>query len=250
MRTARLSIPAVALLLVFAIPAGASAGAVPAGKVVSGCLPGVVPNGFLAAVAASSSSNSWAVGFYSRSFGQSQTLAEQWNGSTWCKVTSPNPGSTSAAHQLSGVTVLSGSSAWAVGFYGSSTVSKTLVLHWNGTAWKQQASPNPAGFSAGSRLLGVAATSSANAWAVGLSAKSGGAALTLITRWNGTRWVRVPSPNPGGTGSTAFNWLNAVAALSSSRAWAVGASATSPTTTGHTLVEHWNGTAWKVQPSP
>ena len=67
MRTARLSIPAVALLLVFAIPAGASAGAVPAGKVVSGCLPGVVPNGFLAAVAASSSSNSWAVGFYSRS---------------------------------------------------------------------------------------------------------------------------------------------------------------------------------------
>jgi len=245
MRTARLSIPAVALLLVFAIPAGASGGAVPAGKAVSGCLPGVVPNGFLAAVAASSSSNSWAVGSYSRSIGQSQTLAEHWNGSTWCQVTSPNPGSTSAAHQLSGVTVLSGSSAWAVGSYGSSTVSKTLVLHWNGTAWQQQASPNPAGFSAGSQLLGVAATSSANAWAVGLSAKSVVTTLTLITRWNGTRWVRVPSPNPGGTGSGSRNVLVSVAATSATNAWAVGYYVNS--TSNGPVILHWNGTAWKQQ---
>jgi hypothetical protein len=205
----------------------------------------VVPNGFLAAVAASSSSNSWAVGFYSRGVGQSQTLAEQWNGSTWCKVTSPNPGSASAAHQLSGVTVLSGASAWAVGSYGTSTVSKTLVLHWNGTAWKQQASPNPAGFSAGSRLLGVAATSSANAWAVGLSAKSGVTALTLITRWNGTRWVRVPSPNPGGTGSGSANVLSGVVATSATNAWAVGHYVNS--TSNGPVILHWNGRAWKQQ---
>ena len=101
MRTARLSMPAVALLLVFAIPAGASAGAVPAGKVVSGCLPGVVPNGFLAAVAASSSSNSWAVGFDSRSAGRSQTLAEQWNGSTWSVQPTASPASQKLLYAVS-----------------------------------------------------------------------------------------------------------------------------------------------------
>ena len=41
---------------------------------------------------------------------------------------------------------------------------KTLILHWDGTAWTQVPSPNP---NSDSYLSGVAATSPANAWAVG-----------------------------------------------------------------------------------
>ena len=39
----------------------------------------------------------------------------------------------------------SASNAWAVGGYGSILASKTLIVHWNGTAWKQVPSPTPAG---------------------------------------------------------------------------------------------------------
>jgi hypothetical protein len=56
----------------------------------------------------------------------------------------------------------------------------TVILRWNGTAWKQVPSPSPAP-SAG--LSGVAATSASNAWAVGNTGST-----TLILRWNGTAW--------------------------------------------------------------
>jgi len=39
-----------------------------------------------------------------------------------------------------------------------------LILHWDGTAWTQVPSPNPARDNV---LTGVAATSASNAWAVG-----------------------------------------------------------------------------------
>jgi len=54
----------------------------------------------------------------------------------------------------------------------------------------------------------------------------------------------VSSPN----GGPAHNYLNAVAAISSSDIWAVG----SQTFFGQTgiLIEHWNGTAWSVVTSP
>ena len=60
---------------------------------------------------------------------------------------------------------------------GPTLVSQTLILRWNGTSWKRVPSPTPAG---GAFLLGVAAVSARNAWAVG-----GG----LILRWNGVTWM-------------------------------------------------------------
>ena len=40
-----------------------------------------------------------------------------------------------------------------------------------------------------------------------------------------------------------------MAATSASNAWAVGTTSTTATV-GQTLIEHWNGTAWKQVPSP
>jgi hypothetical protein len=110
-----------------------------------------------------------------------------------------------------------------------------LVLHWNGTRWKQAGSANPVhlGFNT---LYGVSAPADSAAWAVG-----GDDNGTLTEHWDGTRWTRVPSPDPGSTGSDS---LNGVSALSASAAWSAGG------TGAGTLVLRWNGTRWSRVPSP
>ena len=96
-----------------------------------------------------------------------------------------------------------------------------------------------ASFAASGDLSDVAATSASNAWAVG-STSSG----TLIVRWNGTVWKRVPSP--GSAGSVLYG----VAATSSRDAWAVGCTDCSGSGVSKTLILRWNGSAWKQAPSP
>ena len=68
---------------------------------------------------------------------------------------------------------------------------------------------------------------------------------TLIARWGGSAWTRIPSPNVG----DQDNELSAVSVRSGSNAWAVG-SAEDPAEVPKTLIEHWNGHAWTVVPSP
>jgi hypothetical protein len=82
-------------------------------------------------------------------------------------------------------------------------------------------------------LDGVAATSASNAWAVGEGVTSSGGFLTLILRWNGTPWKKVPIPGPPGG-------LLGVAATSARNAWAVGI----------TTILHWNGLMWKRVSAP
>jgi hypothetical protein len=43
--------------------------------------------------------------------------------------------------QLSGVAATSAASAWAVGGTSSGATGGSLILHWNGTAWKRVPSP-------------------------------------------------------------------------------------------------------------
>jgi len=95
------------------------------------------------------------------------------------------------------------------------TNQQTLTEHWNGTAWSAVASPN---VSSSDSLLGVAAVSANDVWAVGRFI-SGSNVETLIEHWNGSSWSVVTSPNP----SASENILNAAAAdPGSGQAWAVG----------------------------
>src|SRR2546423_10792758 len=120
-------------------------------------------------------------------------------------------------NDLNGVTATSSSNAWAVGDYRNGTTERTLIEHWNGTAWRVKKSPS-VGLGAND-LKGVAATSSSNAWAVGdYHSGTAYADLTLIEHWNGTAWRVKQSPNVG----TYDNYLYGVTATSSSNAWAVG----------------------------
>src|SRR6266849_5141028 len=94
------------------------------------------------------------------------------------------------------------------------------------------------------QLFGVAAASRSSAWAVGIY-NSGSVQRNLIEHWNGRSWSAVANPSPGGTHG---GFLNAVAAVSSSNAWAVGAYSNG--SEQKTLIEHWNGRSWKQVPSP
>jgi hypothetical protein len=69
------------------------------------------------------------------------------------------------------------------------------LVHWNGTACKQVASPSPGASGTRNVLQGVAAVSSSDAWAVGYYQHvAPGSAYTLMERWNGTDWQQVASP--------------------------------------------------------
>jgi len=187
-------------------------------------------SGVLSSVAATSTSDAWAVG-YSGSL-SSKPLIVRWNGTAWKQVPSPAP----ANSVLNGVAATSATNAWAVGSTGT---GKALIERWNGTAWAQVPSPRPGAFSG---LSGVAAVSAGSAWAVG-STGTGGNVKTFILRWNGAAWKQVPSPTPaGGAG------LSGVAADSAGAAWAVGFNG--PGATNKTLILRWNGTGWKQVPSP
>ncbi|HXJ67007.1 MAG TPA: hypothetical protein VNN79_24900 [Actinomycetota bacterium] len=183
-------------------------------------VPSPTPGGsaVLYAVGATSASNAWAAGV-SFNGAAYETLILRWNGSVWKRVPSPNPGGTSNNNFLRGVSVTSASDAWAVGQFYNGTAFRTLILHWNGKAWKVVPSPNPGGTSNDNALYGIAATSSTNAVAVG-DYHAGSVLQTLTERWNGSHWKWAWSPNP--SGPTKDNALFGVAASSSGNVWAVG----------------------------
>ena len=145
--------------------------------------PGATSGDVLNGVSALSASDVWAVGGTG-----ARTLMLRWNGTSWSLVPSPSPG---RGGDLNAVSAVSSSDAWAVGCYLASPGSnewKPLVLHWNGTAWAQVASPNPGG-SAGTCLTGISALSSSDAWAVGSTDPFGSDTKTVILHWNGTSWT-------------------------------------------------------------
>jgi hypothetical protein len=209
--------------------------------------PGGSAQNDLFGVAAISATNIWAVGsYYNVAAGQAQTLVVHWDGASWKQVPSPNLGrvlpKANSTDELLAVSAVSARDVWAVGWRDNFDGGRgfTFVVHWNGTAWKHVPSPNPGG--SADALSGVAASSHARAWAVGVYRGAGGI-RTLVLRWNGTRWKHVTSPNPGVSPD-----LSSVTAVSRNRAWAVGQYFSGRF--GRTLILHWNGTRWKHVTSP
>jgi hypothetical protein len=198
----------------------------------------------LSGVAAVAANNIWAVGKYFDASNNQQTLIEHWNGSSWSVVHSPSGG------QLYGVAALAANNVWAVGsFSGASTNGyQTLIEHWNGSNWSVVSSPSPG--LATNTLNGVAAFSANNIWAVGDESSSVGPSAPfapLVEHWNGSGWSVVTSPLQG-----TSDLLNGIAVISASNIWAVGdyRSSIDPQGPYFTLIEHWNGTSWKVAKSP
>lgn len=201
----------------------------------------------LAGVAASSAHNAWAVGHYGRPGGPKHTLIVHWNGTSWKRVLSPDPGGAARDNSLTGVVIISATDAWAVGWCQSGRFFRqTLILHWNGKAWRQL--PGPAGTERNGLLFGVTATSPRDVWAVGYSIRLG-PWKTLTMHWNGRRWRQEPSPNPVSPTVNTLIQLHSVTAASARNAWAVGFYR-APDGFWPALILHWDGRAWQVLHGP
>jgi hypothetical protein len=200
----------------------------------------------LNAIAALTPTDIWAVGSYSVRTGvvsSTFTLTEHYDGTTWTIVSSPNPGTPSTvngvAQVLNSVAIVNRGDVWAVGqtidtVSGSFQPDRTMILHWNGTAWAVVASPD---HPAEDTLRGVAVTSARDVWAVGtFTDRTSGFPIDRgqIQHWDGAAWTVVASPNAP-TGDTLLKGVATV--RGSAEAWAVGQNLTAPST-NRTFVLH------------
>ena len=163
-------------------------------------------------------------------------LADGWNGTAWALQAPVQPiGATS--NFFSAVSCTSASDCEAAGsYYNAAANQVTLAEGWNGTAWKIQATPNPAKAST-ITLTGVSCVSASFCEASG--SKSNGSAA-FAEKWTGTAWQLQTAPGKGP--------LAAVSCVSASFCAAVGTQATTSGT--GPLAVKWNGTAWSTQPLP
>ena len=100
-----------------------------------------------------------------------------------------------------------------------------------------------------SSLNAIARIADNDIWAVGNTSPFSGGDTTLAEHFNGTSWTVVATPNPGPFGSV----LSGVAAAATNNVWAVGSSFADNSfgePDPSTLIEHFNGSAWSVVPSP
>ncbi len=116
-------------------------------SVVNNPNPGTIDDRFFG-VSATVSSDVWAVGSQSNSVNPniSSTLVEHWDGTAWSVVKSPNVDS--GENVLNGVTALSATDAWAVGYSDNKeiTVTHSLIEHWDGTSWTVVKHPDPSAY--------------------------------------------------------------------------------------------------------
>lgn len=117
--------------------------------------------------------------------------------------------------------------------------------------WGTVDSPNQSDLQ--NNLAGVKAFSFSDVWVVGEwnpgvpPTETG--RRTLTEHWDGSTFSIVPSPNadwPGVDKST----LEGVSGVSSRDVWAVGYAQDFGSFKSTTLTEHWDGTAWRLVPSP
>ena len=201
----------------------------------------------LARVSCTSSTACVAVGDYVERSGTQVTLAESWNGSAWTIQTTPNPaGATSSS--LADVSCISSTACTAVGNYVDSTgSSETLAETWNGATWTIQTTPDPPG-DGGDVLAAVSCTSPSACTAVGAAGVNADDQTALAETWNGTTWTTQTTANPDG--ETDSN-LEAVSCASATSCTAVGGEADfSTSVTYGMLAEHFDGSAWAVEPTP
>jgi hypothetical protein len=161
------------------------------------------------------------------------------------------PGKWSLQHTpgASGRTLLSVSCASATTCTATGTaiangINRTVAETWHQAAWTLEPAPTIPGGTDGF-LRGVSCPSAASCTAVG-DYSNGAANVTLAEGWNGTRWSIEPTPNPPGSRG---NYLFAISCPAAGSCTAVG-DFIARTGAQMTLAEHWNGSAWSIQPTP
>jgi hypothetical protein len=158
---------------------------------------------------------------------------------TWSVATTPALAG-SVDSSLKAISCPATNSCFAVGKVSTISAVKTLVEHWNGSAFGILPSPNPSTIAS---LSGIDCPNKTSCFAVG-NYTVGSTQFTLAEHWNGSAWSILPSPNPS---NAVQSGLTSVSCPSAGSCFAVGIFATN--TEIKTLTQHWNGSNWGILPS-
>jgi alpha-tubulin suppressor-like RCC1 family protein len=235
-------------------------------RIASTPLPGGAANGQFNGVDEVSPTDVWAVGSRVGTVAGNAlttTLAENFNGSTWTIVPTPNPATNAnSVDQLDAIGGTGPDDLWAAGsVFNFSTQRITLLFeHFDGTAWQVVKAPSSKQAGEFPALDAVTAISPTDVWAVGQTqteAGNGGIDNTLTVHWNGTAWEVVTSPCLTGAGAVMpqgqckideQNHLTGATELSTGDVWASGY--LDGTDGRIPYVLHWDGTAWSLTKTP
>jgi hypothetical protein len=193
--------------------------------------------GDLLSVSAASARDVWAVGWHRSGGNDEGPLVLHWNGDRWSQVVMP-----AGIRGASAVTAVAPDDVWVVGSFAKGERSVGQIAHWNGRRWALITSL------ANTRLHGVKATSTDDAWAVGSTGDK-----ALVLHWNGVRWqkslVRAAPPDFNDRSITDFAWFSAVDATSPRDVWVGGAVSVESLLPPQqdSLLLHWNGRFWQAE---
>jgi len=132
---------------------------------------------------------------------------------------------------------------WAVGWKNSGNGLRSLLLHYDGTGWTEEAAVPNVG-TGDNVLTGISAVSNNDVWATGYYVENT-QYKTLTLHYNGTTWSHVPSSN----GADGTNILMGIDASSPTNAWAVGFEDRAALHHYVASTQQWNGSSWTAFPS-
>jgi hypothetical protein len=174
-------------------------------------------------------------------------LASSWNGTTWTQVTAPPLPEGETSYSLTGVSCWSTKGCIVVGHAVVGESRRQFADEWNGTSWSYTEIPAAPGTQANTDEFTNVSCVSAKACTVVGSAKVADKEIAPIAaHWNGKVWTSEVAVLPEGANLALFD---SVSCTSTTSCIAVGY---------HLkiggkelqLSEEWNGSRWKVLPSP
>jgi hypothetical protein len=198
----------------------------------------------------------WAVGDRTSRTGAYLNEALRWNGKQWsvAAIQSPYGGARGDQNVAEGVSCASTADCTSVG-YGRDHLGAYVneALRWNGRAWTTVSVPQPGGTTDPvdyGYLGAVVCPAVGNCLAAG-GYKSGrtGAYRNEVLDWNGTKWARTKTPDPGGSIAGSVNELTALSCITDGDCWAVGYYDNVRNTEVNEAL-HWDGTTWSSVATP
>lgn len=192
-----------------------------------------------------SANDVWAVGY--ETLGESndsRSIIKHWDGTSWSRVASPL--SSQDFNAIWAVKGLSADDAWAVGETSPDGIGRSAILHWDGTRWRDLGQVVPAT----ADVSDIDALAADDIWVVG-GYFPGATMRTFAMHWDGKTWSQVRVPSPFGDRHAELLSVDAVAP---DDVWAVGDVRTDdgegPWYMAQTVIEHYDGTRWRLVPSP